>query len=332
MITKTLAKLLIQEHKYKPISGNILQLGRQSINFIEVELAAFFQKELGVTVIRTASSENDDLYTEFGRHHGFVSDQRFFQMFGVSSLSSMDVTDHEGANIIHDLNYPVPEELHGKFDFIIDGGVFDHLVDIRTAFTNVIKMLKTGGRVFAWNGASNCTGTGNYCSFGANLFYDFYAANKFTDVKVFIANVSGGALTNDMWELWEYFPDVGLLRCPEKLLQVVIALAEKAPDSTLDAIPIVSCYRPKHQQDIMQSIYDKYKASARPLLIGHQTGMKFMDSFRLFLYKIVSKLFFGLNSQMQDSIKSSRSKIVSNAVSQVASLRNAVGWRYVGRV
>jgi len=244
----------------------------------------------------------------------------------------MDVTDYEGANIIHDLNYPVPEELHGKFDFIIDGGTFDHIVDIRTAFTNVIKMLKTGGRVFGWNAASNFTGTPAYCSFGANLFYDFYAANKFADVKVFIANAVGCGGTNDTWELREYFPDAGFLRCPEKLQQIVIVLAEKAPDSIGDAMPVVSCYRPKYQQDTMQSIYDKYKASARPLLIGH-TGTQLKDSLRSSIYKIVSKVFFGLNVQMQDSIKFSRSKIVSEAVSRVAKgSPSARNWRYVGRM
>jgi len=78
MITKTLAKLLIHEHKYKPISGNVLQLGRQSINFNEAELAAFFQKELGAIVNRDSSSRNDDLYSEIGKHGGLVSDYRFF--------------------------------------------------------------------------------------------------------------------------------------------------------------------------------------------------------------------------------------------------------------
>ena len=198
-------------------------------------------------------------------------------------------------------------------------------------------MLKTGGRVFGWNAASNWTGTPAYCCFGANLFYDFYSANKFADVKVFIAlvqnndfkNVPGWAGENDTWQLWEYFPDVGFLRCPGKLQQVVIVLAEKAPDSTWAAIPVVSCYRPKLQQDIMQSIYDKYKASARPLLIGH-TGMHFKYSLRSSLYKIASKVFFGLKVQVQDSIKYSRSKMVVKAVSQVANWKPS--WRYVGRV
>ena len=329
MITKTLARLLIQEHKYKPISGNVLQLGRQSINFNEAYLVAFFKKELGVTVDRDSSINNDDL-TKFGKQHGFVSDHRFFQMFGVSSLSSMDVTDYEGANIVHDLNYPVPKELWGKFDFIIDGGTFDHLIDIRVAFENVIRMLKPGGRVFSWNAASNFTGTAAYCSFGANLFYDFYAANKFADVKVFIANVTACGATNDMWQLWEYFPDAGILRCPENLQQVVIVLAEKAPDSTYNVMPCVSCYRPKLQQDTMQSIYDKYKASTRPLVIGH-TDTQLKDSLRSFLYKIVSKVFLGLKAQMRDSIISSRSRIVSKAVLQVGNW-GLVGWRYVGRV
>ena len=321
MITKTLAKLLINEHKYKPITGNVLTLGRQSIRFREEELAAFFQKELGTVVNRGPSTMHDDTNTELGKRYGSVSDKRFFQMFGVDSLSCLDVTEYEGADIIHDLNYPVPEDLHGKFDFIIDGGTFDHLVDARMAFINVVRMLKPGGRVFQWDAASNFTGTPAYYSFGANVFFDFYTANRFADVKVFIANAQKYGGTNDPWELWEYrgfdTVDTRLLRCPARLQQLSIVLAEKAPDSTYEAISIPVAYRPKDQQEVMQSIAEKYQVSARPLPPGNT----------------------GLLVSLTDALRSVRPKLASKAFSfafnrlRIPSARYQIaGWRYVGRL
>ena len=318
MITKTLAKLLINEHKYKPITGNVLTLGRQSIRFKEEELLSFCKKELGVGGYKKTSTEHDDLHTRLGKHHGFVSDKRFFQMFGIDSLSCLDVTDYEGAEIIHDLNFPVPEELHGKFDFIIDGGTFDHLMDARTAFINVVRMLKPGGRVFQWDAASNHIGTPAYYSFGANVFFDYYTANRFADVKVFVANAPDFGGTNDPWELWEYLGvATNLLRCPSRLHQISIVLAEKAPDSTYNAISIPIAYRPKDQQQVMLSISEKYRASTRPRPSGNT----------------------GLLVPLADTLRSVRHKFASKAFSYafyrlgIPGARFPVaGWRYVGRL
>ena len=41
------------------------------------------------------------------------------EFLGIKNLSIIDASGYEGADIIHDLNEPVPENLHGRFDAVI---------------------------------------------------------------------------------------------------------------------------------------------------------------------------------------------------------------------
>ena len=54
-------------------------------------------------------------------------------MLGSERLESLDITDFEGATVIHDLNKPVSEELKARFDVVFDGGTLEHVPDRSTA-------------------------------------------------------------------------------------------------------------------------------------------------------------------------------------------------------
>ena len=51
------------------------------------------------------------------------SPESVFQAFRFNTVDSMDISDFEGANIIHDLNYPIPKNLEQKYNCVFDGGV-----------------------------------------------------------------------------------------------------------------------------------------------------------------------------------------------------------------
>ena len=53
-----------------------------------------------------------------------------------------DVSAYEGADIIHILNLPVPKSSYGEADFIVGGGTFDHLFDMRVASENVVNLIR----------------------------------------------------------------------------------------------------------------------------------------------------------------------------------------------
>ena len=48
----------------------------------------------------------------------------------------MDASAFEGANFVHDLNNPIPEELHCKYDAVVDGGTLEHVFNVPVAFAN----------------------------------------------------------------------------------------------------------------------------------------------------------------------------------------------------
>jgi hypothetical protein len=169
-----------------------------------------------------------------------VSDEYFFTKFAIERLDSLDVVDGFGGTIIHDLNTPVPESLYEQFDFIVDGGTFDHLVQIGTAFRNVIHMLKPGGRVLHYNAASGYVGAA-YVSFGPDLFYDYYVVNRFADCRVYLLRGTG-AQTASPFDVF-YLPDARTKQLNSARNQMVVCLAEKATDSISEAIPVEYTYR-----------------------------------------------------------------------------------------
>jgi len=54
----------------------------------------------------------------------------FARELGASKVSAMDVSEYEGADILHDLNVPAPANLHERFDLLIDGGTLEHVFNV----------------------------------------------------------------------------------------------------------------------------------------------------------------------------------------------------------
>lgn len=243
MIVPTLARLIVREHLYKPIQGKVLTLGRQTIAMSKEQVIEVLQQE-GFEVpnrILEKTAAAYDKKTRVGKGTTFTSDEVFFGLLGIKELFTMDISSYEGADIVHDLNKPIPETLYGQFDFIIDGGTFDHLFDVRTAFENVVKMLKTDGRVFQWNAASNFTG-GTYLSFGPDLFYDYYVLNQFVDCKVYVVEVDSTS-QGELWDFYEFEGSDWYDYLRSSRMQMVVVLAEKGPSSTWDRMPVQAQYR-----------------------------------------------------------------------------------------
>lgn len=292
MIVPTLARLLIREHQYKPIDGKVLILGRQTISMSpENLLELLHQEKLSISDEKLNRIKiGVDQKTRLGKGQGYVNDEVFFDLFGISEVNIMDVSAYEGADIIHDLNKPIPKSLENQFDFIIDGGTFDHLVDVRCAFENVVRMLKPGGRIFQWNAASNFTG-GAYISFGPDLFYDFYVLNKFADCKVYIVEIDNPG----QQELWDFYEFNGADKYSDflsKRLQMTVVLAEKGTQSTYDLLPIQANYR---DNDLWQTYRDNQKIislSGRRSLIGSKVGQKLCSKSISYVPESLAKRFF----------------------------------------
>jgi len=82
-------------------------------------------------------------------------------ILGAEEVVSIDVSDYEGATIVHDLNEPL-DYAGPQFDLVIDGGCLEHVFNFPVAISNVMKLVRPGGRVLICNPANNLCGHGFY--------------------------------------------------------------------------------------------------------------------------------------------------------------------------
>lgn len=96
--------------------------------------------------------------------YGGFADRFFSHWLGSEATAALDYSDFEGASLLHDLNQPVPEEMKGKYDALIDTGALEHIFNFPVALRNCLDMIRIGGRFF-WSFPVN-----NHCGHG---FYQF---------------------------------------------------------------------------------------------------------------------------------------------------------------
>jgi hypothetical protein len=109
--------------------------------------------------------------------------ETLFSYLGSTTIQSMDASPYEGAEIIHDLNTPVPVDLHNRFDCIFDGGTIEHIYDVPLVFRNVRAMLRVGGIFLSSNGANNFLGHGFY-QFSPELFWRAFSLSSGFQVEL----------------------------------------------------------------------------------------------------------------------------------------------------
>jgi SAM-dependent methyltransferase len=174
-IPRGTARLLLDEHRRRPFSGSVLELGRMSVYLTPAELGRW----AAVHGVALAPVES------LGRSHdprlaalGCLDDRTFFRLLGFSEVVSCDYSPWEGADLHLDLNRPVPEALHGRFDVVFESGTLQYLFDIPAALRNVWALLKPGGRVVHGMLPSHNHVDHGFYMFCPTLFHDFYSANR----------------------------------------------------------------------------------------------------------------------------------------------------------
>jgi hypothetical protein len=94
------------------------------------------------------------------RSDNFADD--FLRSLGAQDLQVMDVSTYEGAQVLHDMNNPIPDHLKGQVDAVIDGGTTEHIFNFPTAIKNCMEMVKVGGQLYSFVPANNYCGHGFY--------------------------------------------------------------------------------------------------------------------------------------------------------------------------
>src|SRR5437899_4151427 len=182
-LIKAAARLILREHARMAFRGPVLCLGVPDIYLT--------RKELRASLLDGPVSTPED---------GFVTDTEFFEAMGIHDRTSIDIPGSANRpNLIHDLNQPIPADLRGRFNLVIDPGTMEHVFDVRTGLTNVVHALAPGGTVIHF--VPIYSYNGGYFSINPNVMHDFYEANGFTDIRSYVI----------MWD--RYRPFRGRSRC-----------------------------------------------------------------------------------------------------------------------
>ena len=92
---------------------------------------------------------------------------------GARDVTVIDASAYEGADVIHDMNQPVGEDLHERFDQVIDGGSLEHIFRPDQALANEMRMVRVGGSAIVWAPANNLCGHGFY-QFSPEFFFSAF--------------------------------------------------------------------------------------------------------------------------------------------------------------
>lgn len=167
------------------LKGDTLQLGRQKIHIPRDKND--HRRKLADAVL--ANYDKNATMESFFIPSGY-SDSLFFYL-GSSNVLALDASHFEGADIIQDLNRPVDETLHARFDTIFDGGTIEHVFDVPVALQNVKRMLRVGGLFLSANAANNQVGHGFY-QFSPELMWRVFSAEAGFKVELMqLVNVAG---------------------------------------------------------------------------------------------------------------------------------------------
>jgi len=230
-----LMKSLLSEASIRPFKGSVLTLGRQDLRFSYDELK-FAAKEFNVQLRESVEIVPSEFPSS--AKLGGISNQTFYGALGFTDCQALDATDYEGADIIADLNVPIPEQFHNQFDVIVDWGTLEHVFHLPQALDNLFKMLRIGGRIIHFDAASNSVDHGFYM-YSPTLFWDFYECNGFNiDTLQLVKYASVKGL--EYWEFYDYVPGFldgyagGGLEDTQYCLFCVVT---KKKESTGNAIP-----------------------------------------------------------------------------------------------
>lgn len=158
--------------------GDVVMMGRQDLNVYPAKMRQ----------ILSESNYSDQLFAPAAPDTGFA--EPVFKSLGARTVASLDASDFEGAEYVHDLNRPIGENLKQKFDLVYDGGTLEHVFNFPVAIQNCMEMVREGGRFITHTCANNFCGHGFY-QFSPELFFNIFSEENGFEVERMILHVVG---------------------------------------------------------------------------------------------------------------------------------------------
>ena len=279
-----LIEAIIREHLNKPITGDVLLIGRQTTYASPDELIQVL-RELGIKAGADPSKFELDKTTldrKRGDAEKLVSDAALFTFLGARSVKALDHSPYEGAEVIHDLRKPVPAQLHNIADFVVDGSTLDNVFTPSIVLQNYAKLLRPGGRLMMVN-AFSAHNTA-YVMMPPMWYLDYFVMNRFVDCKVYVIlfheDATGVMRDNVFWVDVDSVAELrrGMHRFVSPHEMVTIVFAEKGGTSTVDRLPNQQDYRSAEEWEEYLANLDVIRQCRRHHLVRSRTDRFFMPA------------------------------------------------------
>ena len=246
-----MVKFLIRENSIKPITGSFASIGVQTVHLTDEDLERLHPSSAG-------SDPEIPQGDQITRHsNGRISDRDLLTNLFKIDYSAIDRSSYEGANVILDLNLPIPESYHNKFDFIYSGGSLDNVFDPKTLLENCALLLKPGGRFLSYDVSQGVVGA--YLRITPEWLYSWFAVNDWSDCQVYALHQERQGQSRFSYETslytwtprfqrdsnYNYFESSR----SHSGIQYVVSLAEKGGRSTSDKIPVQMQYLDENAVD-----------------------------------------------------------------------------------
>jgi SAM-dependent methyltransferase len=166
---ETFRQLADLSTRFRP-KARSLMLGRQKLRLGRRNIFGRIRHAAGYRAALKAARLSPNL-ADYMQPDGYS--ELAMKMLGFGSVETLDISSFQGTCIVHDMNEPIPIELCGQFDFILDGGTLEHVFHVPLAMANVFKMLRPGGRFIGVNPLNGWPGHGFY-QFSPELVFGFW--------------------------------------------------------------------------------------------------------------------------------------------------------------
>jgi len=161
-----------------------------------------------------------------------------FDLLGAKRVSSLDVSDFEGATIIHDLNHPLPTSLANRFSVVLEGGTIEHVFNVPQAFKNCMEMVRVGGHFIHVNPANNYMGHG-FWQFCPELIYRIFSLENGFQIKAVLMHEHEIRGRGASFGKWYKVEDPAVQHCRVELINAkrtsICTIAQRVGDETIFA-------------------------------------------------------------------------------------------------
>ena len=254
------AELIMREHKFRPLPKTVHLIGRQTVQLSHRQVIEMLDGH-GITPCPVPIEIDRSTSYAVASEQDFISDATFFGLLGVERLRAIDHSDFEGADIILDLNKPIPDELAGTAEFVYSGSVLDNVFDPAAYIRNLARLMAADGRLIDQNIASFHFHP--YLIASPAWYFDFFVINDFADCKLYM--IQSGAPTHiyglSVDPADPFTTDLGSAGIGVPFGVAIIA--EKRPQSSWDRVPSQDQYRAAAEWVAFRANLDRMQNSQR---------------------------------------------------------------------